>query len=182
MYDDVTEALDQVLKLYGKPGREEWLNDDAFNHVCEVDRKARAVLAKARQERASLRGDNIAEFVKQKYGADVATILEDTQTVVEVMKRANGTHTLTICSRREEGDRWDDLSADLETEHFEMLGSIGKPQTQTREALSGLYGLLQLIYGRDDVGPELRSAMATNHRAIEAAKVLGAARLDEPKF
>lgn len=65
---------------------------------------------------------------------------------------------------------------------FEMLGSIGKPQTQAREALAGLYGLLQMIYGHDDVRAEIKSAIATNHRMIEAARVLHVAPLDEPKF
>lgn len=67
-----------------------------------------------------------AVFVKQHYGALVATIVETPDTVVEVCQRAGGSFDLIIHNRRGESDHWDDLSAALKPEHFEALGSIAK--------------------------------------------------------
>ena len=44
---------------------------------------------------------------------------------------------------------------------------------ETRNALRGLYGLVKLLYvGADDVA-EIKRHLATNHRSLEAARVLG---------
>ena len=52
------------------------------------------------------------------------------------------------------------------------------------DGCNALLGLLQLIAGRDDVSPELRDVLATNHRIAEAKAAIakadaGAVRLGE---
>jgi hypothetical protein len=65
-----------------------------------------------------------AEFVKQQFGAVVATIRESPDGLLEVQDLGNGTFNLTVHSRRGETDQFDDLSIRLEHKHFQMLGSI----------------------------------------------------------
>ena len=66
-----------------------------------------------------------AEFVKQRYGAIVATIRETDGGLLEVQQVNDGTFILTVHSRVGESDRFEDLSIKLERKHFAMLGSIG---------------------------------------------------------
>lgn len=65
------------------------------------------------------------EFRKQRYGAEVATLLEDDEQAVEVLRRADGDFELTVHIRRGKNpDAWDDLTAVLKPEHFIDLGKI----------------------------------------------------------
>ena len=66
----------------------------------------------------------IANFKLESSGAEVATILDNENAVLEVMKRSDGTYELTVHNRRGETDRWDDLSVVLKPRHFAVLGSI----------------------------------------------------------
>lgn len=66
-----------------------------------------------------------AKFATQTYGAVVATIFEGNDVLVEVHKRQHSAE-LIIHNRRGETDRWDDCTADLKPEYFEMLGSVAK--------------------------------------------------------
>lgn len=68
-----------------------------------------------------------AEFKQQAFGADVATILETEDTLVEVVKLPRGQHQLVIHNRRGETDQWDDLSATMAPHHLAALGSIAAP-------------------------------------------------------
>ena len=65
-----------------------------------------------------------AEFVKQQYGAVVATIHETPDGCLEVQQDNEGKFVLTIHSRVGETDRFEDLSIRLEHKHFALLGSI----------------------------------------------------------
>lgn len=65
-----------------------------------------------------------AKFVNEKYGAVVATILETEDSIVEVQARNDGVYGLIIHHRRHDSDQWDDLTAYLNPEHFDLLGSI----------------------------------------------------------
>jgi len=47
------------------------------------------------------------EFKREKYGAEVATIHEDGDQIVEVVRRGDGRFDLTIHRRRAHGDLWD---------------------------------------------------------------------------
>ena len=44
---------------------------------------------------------------------------------------------------------------------------------ETRNALRGLYGLIKLLYIGADSADEIKRHLATNHRSLEAARVLG---------
>jgi predicted NAD/FAD-dependent oxidoreductase len=68
----------------------------------------------------------IASFKKQTYGAVVATILETDNSIVEVTERNDGVYGLTIHTRRNDSDRWDDLTAYLTPRQFELLGTVAK--------------------------------------------------------
>jgi hypothetical protein len=106
----------------------------ACNAVCErrqvVDphsmRRANAALADLTSALAAGDGGegHRANFVKQHYGATVATIRETPDECLEVQALSGGTFSLTVYSRQGESDRWDDLSIELERKHFGMLGSI----------------------------------------------------------
>jgi Ser/Thr protein kinase RdoA (MazF antagonist) len=63
-----------------------------------------------------------AEFVKQKYGAVVATIRETDDDALEVQDIGDGTYTLTVFDYS--NGRHNDMSIRLERKHFAMLGSI----------------------------------------------------------
>lgn len=66
-----------------------------------------------------------ANFKKQQLGgADVATILDNENETLEVVRRTDGTFELIIHNRRAETDTWDDLSVTLKPAHFSVLGSI----------------------------------------------------------
>lgn len=67
-----------------------------------------------------------AKFVKEVYGATVATILETNDSIVEVQERNDGLYGLIIHARRHDRDQWDDLTAYLKPEHFDLLGSIAQ--------------------------------------------------------
>ena len=58
----------------------------------------------------------------------------------------------------------------------EMVSVLSRTENElleTRNALRGLYGLVKLLYvGADDVA-EIKRHLATNHRSLEAARVLG---------
>lgn len=47
--DELVAALEGMLFHFGKPKRDEWLNDAAFSEAQEADAKARAVLTKLEQ-------------------------------------------------------------------------------------------------------------------------------------
>ena len=79
------------------------------------------------------------KFEKQTYGAVVATILETDDSIVEVQERNDGTYGLIIHTRRNDSDRWDDLTAYLKPEHFDALGSVAnrmRNEDRTPEELS----------------------------------------------
>lgn len=46
--------------------------------------------------------------------------------------------------------------------------------TRLREALEGLVGLTELVCARDDVPEAAKDALRTNHRILEARRVLSA--------
>jgi hypothetical protein len=50
---------------------------------------------------------------------------------------------------------------------------------ETRNALRGLYGLIKLLYVGADSADEIKRHLATNHRSIEAARVLGVTPIGE---
>lgn len=53
------------------------------------------------------------------------------------------------------------------------LREVQAERDEYRNALRGLYGLVKLLYvGADDVA-EIKLHLATNHRSLEAARVLG---------
>ena len=66
----------------------------------------------------------IANFKTEPHGAEVATILETADQVVEVQRLRDGTYALTVHSRVSDTDRWDDCTAHLLPRHFAVLGSI----------------------------------------------------------
>lgn len=41
---ELREALTAMLDLHGIPHRDEWLNESAYQHAVEIDRRARAAL------------------------------------------------------------------------------------------------------------------------------------------
>lgn len=67
-----------------------------------------------------------AVFVKHQYGAVVATILETDDSIVEVQERNDGVYGLIVHHRRCYSDTWDDLTAYLKPEHFDLLGSVAE--------------------------------------------------------
>ncbi len=64
------------------------------------------------------------EFKQERYGAEVATVLENDEAIVEVMRMEDGEFQLTIHNRGERSNQWDDLSAVLTTKHFAELARI----------------------------------------------------------
>lgn len=79
-----------------------------------------------------------AKFEKQTYGAVVATILETDNSIVEVQERNDGCYGLIVHHRREDRDNWDDLTAYLKPEHFDMLGSVARRMRREPECCKGL--------------------------------------------
>lgn len=77
-------------------------------------------------------------FKKEQYGATVATILETEDSIVEVQERNDGQYGLIVHSRRCDNDRWDDISAYLKPEHFDMLGAIARRMRGQSECCQGL--------------------------------------------
>jgi hypothetical protein len=80
-----------------------------------------------------------AQFIKQAHGAIVATILETDDSIVEVQERNDGVYGLIVHHRREDRDRWDDLTAYLKPEHFDLLGSVAermRGESEKRQAVS----------------------------------------------
>lgn len=63
------------------------------------------------------------EFKKERYGADVATIHESAEQIVEVVRRDDGLFSLII-HNRVSGDRWEDLTATLSAAEFIKLGEV----------------------------------------------------------
>lgn len=63
-------------------------------------------------------------FKREKYGADVATIHEDGDQIVEVVRRGDGRFDLTIHCRRAHGDLWDDMTVTLSADRFTALGQV----------------------------------------------------------
>ncbi len=66
-------------------------------------------------------------FVKEAGGAIVATILETEDTIVELQKHTSGTFGLTIHRRCDQSDNFDDLTASLGAEHFEVMRNLVAP-------------------------------------------------------
>ena len=64
------------------------------------------------------------KFEKEPYGATVATIFEDENTIVEVQERNDGVYGLIVHRRNDDTDVWHDLTAYLKPEHFEALGKV----------------------------------------------------------
>lgn len=62
-------------------------------------------------------------FERQKYGADVATIVENDERILEVLRRKDGLFDLTIHSRIWDGE-WEDLTVTLNAVHFIDLGRV----------------------------------------------------------
>lgn len=50
-----------------------------------------------------------------------------------------------------------------------------------RDALAGLYGLCKLIYLGTEPAHEIRYHLATNHRSIAVARILGCDRIGNPE-
>lgn len=63
-------------------------------------------------------------FKKERYGADVATIHEGDDQIVEVLRRKDGRFDLIVHSRRHDTDRWDDLTATLKPADLLALGEV----------------------------------------------------------
>lgn len=64
------------------------------------------------------------DWKPNRYGGDVATILDQPDQIVEVMKKPNGAFDLIIHNRNDETGLWDDMTAVLRPEHFVALGEI----------------------------------------------------------
>ena len=65
--------------------------------------------------------------------------LRPMNSIVEVQERNDGTYGLIIHTRRNDSDRWDDLTAYLKPEHFDALGSVAnrmRNEDRTPEELS----------------------------------------------
>jgi len=59
----------------------------------------------------------------------------------------------------------------LALENQSLVRAAIKQRDAAHDALAGLYGLLQLFAGRDDVPADVKN-FASNHRAVEALAVL----------
>lgn len=71
-----------------------------------------------------------AQFVRQELGgALVFTVLENDHSIVEVVDHLNGTYGLTVHSRSESRDQWDDITATLKPQHFAKLGLVALSTT-----------------------------------------------------
>ena len=53
------------------------------------------------------------------------------------------------------------------------LREVQAERDKYRNALRGLYGLIKLLYIGADSADEIKHHLATNHRSLEAARVLG---------
>jgi len=71
----------------------------------------------------------VAVFKEQSTGARVATILDNENEALEVMRCADGKYDLIIHNRRGETDRWEDLTVTLKPAHFAALGTIATEST-----------------------------------------------------
>ena len=79
------------------------------------------------------------------------------------LARAHGPHC-------QPSDRCVDWDMSIMGNH---LREVQAERDEYRNALRGLYGLVKLLYvGADDV-TEIKHHLATNHRSLEAARVLG---------
>lgn len=86
-----------------------------------------------REQEEILRQEYTATFVKQTFGAVVATIRETDDALLEVQKMPDGTFSLTVHNRVGCTDRFEDLSIKLEAKHFAMLGSIARPAVSSAD-------------------------------------------------
>ena len=62
----------------------------------------------------------------------------------------------------------------VEQSERDLDAAIAEARTtpdEVNDALRGLIGLVQLICARDDIPDEIRTALLTNHRYIEARSV-----------
>jgi hypothetical protein len=86
-----------------------------------------------------------AKFERQQFGAMVAQILESYHSVVEVSARNDGKFNLIVHCRTGEPDRWTDISATLESKHFQMLGSIAnqQPLSEKPSDISDIFGPME---------------------------------------
>lgn len=41
---ELRQALQDMLYLHGRPHREEWLNEQAYQHACEVHKRCAAII------------------------------------------------------------------------------------------------------------------------------------------
>ena len=64
------------------------------------------------------------EFKRERSGADVATIIDETDQIIEILRRSDGLFDLIIHVRNFETDRWDDMTAVLTPQHFILLGTV----------------------------------------------------------
>jgi hypothetical protein len=72
----------------------------------------------------------VANFKKEQLtGAMVATILDNENEVLEVLKRSDGKYDLIVHNRRGETDQWDDFTVTLKPAHFAVLGTIAIEST-----------------------------------------------------
>jgi hypothetical protein len=71
------------------------------------------------------------EFKKEIYGAEVATIVENEDEILEVLRRSDGKFDLTVHCRRPKTGRWDDLTVVLEPRHFKDLGDIAGQRSKS---------------------------------------------------
>lgn len=115
-----------------------------------------------------------AQWVNEAGGAVVATILQDDDQIVEVQKM-EGSYRLTIHSRRDESDRWDDLTAVVLDKHLALIGALTSPPSTpseddlvaAREATisaiaSDKFGMVaasDIRSGKHDKGPAVQSAL-----------------------
>lgn len=98
---------------------------------------------------------------------------------MELALRADGEKLRALTG--EDHGPFEDEPIELE-EVYSLLHQAQADEKRIRDALAGLYGLIKLIYVGADPADEIRRVLATNHRSIRAAEVLGCERLDDPQF
>ena len=125
-----------------------------------------SVLMQAGAEIISLRSE-LAE-ARAALAAANARIGDDDKVALWMMGHGYATgHGDTI------QDMLDELEIQAKVRAEEGRSRLQAERDEYRNALRGLYGLVKLLYvGADDVA-EIKRHLATNHRSLEAARVLG---------
>jgi hypothetical protein len=66
----------------------------------------------------------------------------------------------------------DKVAIDIAAEKARELIAAYERIEDLQNALRGLIGLCQLVAGRDDISPDVREALTTSHRLIDAQELL----------